>query len=122
MKGGRPASDAFRQPGGLAQDEALRYAQRVHQELLEDFPHLLERTLTLLVWEHVARQAELASPFFELIVDKEPTTARWRLKPDHEGPDRWRVRMACYRERPSHAQIRREDRLNQALRAITLED
>jgi hypothetical protein len=104
----------------ISQEMAARYAQAVHKALLDDFPRLMERRLTLIVWEMVARQAELASPAFELIVD-DPRVANWRLVPDATGSDRWRVQIACRKVRPSLAQGRREQRLNTALRAIRLE-
>jgi hypothetical protein len=99
---------------------AGRYAGSVHRALLDDFPRLKDRTLELIVLENVARQAEMPSRAFELVVD-DPSSANWRLVPDHVGPDRWRVQLACCKPRPSHANGERERRINMALRAIQVD-
>ena len=101
----------------LAETLAEQYASAVYRALIDDFPNLNTRTLYLLIREQVGRQAEAPSPAFEVIID-DPAVANWRLVPDMTGPDRWRVQVACYKPRPSHANVRREQRLNAALRDI----
>jgi len=105
----------------ITEQAAQRYAAAVHRILVEEFPRLADRTLELIVLEQVGRNAELQWRGFELIVD-EPTTASWKLVPDHLGEDRWRVQLACCKPRPSRANAAREQRVNAALRAIKLED
>ena len=101
----------------LTENLATRYATAVYQILAEEFPRLKARTLELHVVEQVGLNAELPLRWFELIVD-EPTVANWRLVPDHLSEDRWRVQIACRKPRPSHANAAREQRINEALRAI----
>lgn len=96
---------------------AEQYASAVYRVLVDDFPNLNTRTLYLLIREQVGRQAEAPSRAFEVIVD-DPMVANWKLVPDATGPDRWRVQVACCKPRPSHANARREQRINAALRAI----
>ncbi|HEY9412390.1 MAG TPA: hypothetical protein VIP77_22620 [Jiangellaceae bacterium] len=101
----------------FAEEIAARYAQAVYRVIVGDFPNLQSRTLELLILEQVARQAEAPSPAFEVIID-EPVVANWRLVPEMTGRGRWRVQVACCKPRPSHANARREQRLNAALRDI----
>lgn len=104
----------------LTESLAEQYASAVYRALVDDFPNLNTRTLYLLVREQVGRQAEAPSPAFEVIIDA-PSVANWKLVPDMTGPDRWRVQVACCKPRPSHANARREQRINTALRAITVD-
>lgn len=104
----------------ITESVAERYATAVHRILAGEFPRLKGRTLELIVLEQVGRNAELPSRGFKLVVD-EPTVANWRLVPDHAGPDRWRVRLECWKGRPSHKNVERERRINTALRAVELE-
>lgn len=101
----------------LTESLAEQYAADVYRALVDDFPNLNTRTLYLLIREQVGRQAEAPSLAFEVIVD-DPMVANWRLVPDVTGPDRWRVQVACCKPRPSHANTRREQRINAALRSI----
>jgi hypothetical protein len=101
----------------ITETRAQRYAADVIDVLAGDFPRLKNRTLELIVLEQVGRNAELPCRGFELVVD-EPTVANWRLVPEMAGPDRWRVQIACWKPRPSHADSQRERRINAALRAI----
>ena len=104
----------------LAEDLASRYAAAVHRVVADEFPRLDTETLRRIVVENVARQAEAPMRSFELIVD-EPVVANWKLVPDHTGDNRWRVQILCCKQRPSHANAAREQRINAALRAIKVE-
>lgn len=103
----------------ITETVAARYAAAVHAVLIEKFPGLAAPALRRIVLEQVARHAELGNTSFELVVD-EVQVANWRLYPDHAG-ERWRVELCCCKPRPSATNVRREERINEKLRAIRLE-
>lgn len=93
----------------------------MHAVLVEEFPNLTAPALKRIVLDMVARQAEAPSAAFELVVDM-VAVANWRLYPDHAGGERRRVQLCCCKRHPSATDERREERINEQLRAIQIKD
>lgn len=101
----------------ISEQAAARYAKAVTELLADDFDGLKAPTLSRIVTENVARQAEAPMVSFELIVD-DLSLANWTLTPDPENTRR--VVLACRRYKLRATDTRREDRVNAALRALPL--
>lgn len=91
------------------------YSLAVVDVLSREFADLTDETTAEIVSEAVRRYHLDPNTGLEVIVDS-PYSANWRLRPDREHPGR--VRLACYRFNRSPQDEEREDRLNEALRAI----
>jgi hypothetical protein len=99
--------------------EAVRqYADAVIETLASDFPDLRDPVVADIVREHIYTHAATGRGL-EVIVDN-PVSARWRLVDNHADPGR--VTIGCWRVKPSPGDREREQRLQAALRAITIGD
>lgn len=99
---------------------AHAYAEAVVAVLAEEFPPVTPGSvLGRMVLQDVAWQAQNQSRSFEVVVTY---TREWRLTTETTGWGRSRVRLACYKDRPTGEDSRLERRVNEALRAIELED
>lgn len=104
--------------GDFTPDLAASYAEAVIDVLAAEFPALDETrlgSLGRLVQQDVAQQATAPARSFEVIVTY---TREWRLVPDRTGEDRWRVQVGCFIDNATTADRQREQRINEALRAI----
>lgn len=99
----------------LTEDLAVRYALAVHRVLADDFSDLATTYLGMRTRREISRQAISPDHRFEVIVTY---TREWRLTTETTGWDRWRVRLCCYKNRPTGEDAAREKRINEALRAI----
>lgn len=100
----------------MAKDSTGRaYSLAVVKALAQEFPDLTDATTAEIVSEAVRRYHLDPNTGLEVIVDS-PYSANWRLRPDREHPGR--VRLACYRFNRSQQDDERENRVNEALRAI----
>jgi hypothetical protein len=99
---------------------AHAYAEAVVAVLAEEFSHVTTgSSLGRIILQDVAHQAQNQSRSFEVIVTY---TREWRLTTETTGWGRSRVRLACYKDRPTGEDARLERRVNEVLRAIKLED
>lgn len=103
----------------LNESLAEQYATATTAVLADEFPALRDNSLGRIVPEEIARQAESPMRSFEVIVTY---TREWRLIPDGPGGRGWRVRLACFLDDPTPAEANRAQRINEALRAIRIEE
>lgn len=101
-----------------ASDLAAAYADAVLAVLKAEFPSLDNGLLDRLVHRHITEQATAPTRSFEVIVTY---TRQWRLVPDRANEDQWRVQIACRIDAPTAEDWAREGRINEALRAITVD-
>jgi hypothetical protein len=90
------------------------YAASVIEVLRPHFPETVSADADVLTW-WIGKQAQDPEPSAEFIVD-DPAAARWRLYPHPDDPRR--VRLACFRSRPSESDAELERTVNEALSAI----
>lgn len=99
----------------MRRNNRVDYPAAVVDALVGEFPDLADPLVADIVRQAVARYVDDPYPSFECIID-DPIAANWRLRADRVAPKC--VRVSCHRVMPTPADIARESRLNETLRAI----
>jgi hypothetical protein len=91
------------------------YAASVIEVLRPHFPETVSTDADVLTWWIGHQGSGFATTSAEFIVD-DVASARWRLYPHPDDPRR--VRLACFRSRPSESDAELERTVNEALSLI----